>query len=77
MLSEFCHSPVAGPPCSTAWLRLVRQDTRLIRHGKAEHGPDRPWIESFSMELHTRERRPFMNEDGIPQTRHCLFPSVL
>jgi len=29
------------------------------------------------MELHTRERRPFMNEDGIPQTRHCLFPSVL
>jgi hypothetical protein len=74
--SEFSHFPFFEQPCLTAWLRPGCQNTRLIRYGKAEHGEDRPGVDFQPMERPTRVR-PFLNENGTYQTRHCLFPSIL
>jgi hypothetical protein len=84
--SEFSHSlpaeasAQAGPffekPCLTAWLHPGCQNICIIRYAKAEHGSDRPWVDFLPLERPTRVR-PFLNEIGTHQTRHCLFPNIL
>ncbi|MFH1136161.1 MAG: hypothetical protein V1816_08750 [Pseudomonadota bacterium] len=73
--TEFSHHPFFERPCLTAWLHPGSQKTRLIKYGKAEHGADWPWVDFQPMELPTRAR-PFLNEIGTRQARHCLFPNI-
>lgn len=71
--------PFFEPPCLIPpWAGLLPgcRNTRLIRYGKAEHGADRPWVDFLPAERPTHVR-PFLNEIVAPQTRHCLFPSIL
>jgi hypothetical protein len=74
--SEFSHSPFFEQPCLTAWLHPGCQNTRIIRYAKAEHGADWPWVDFLTAER-PASVRPFLNEIGAPQTRHCLFPNIL
>jgi hypothetical protein len=74
--SEFSHSPFFEQSCLTAWSCPGSQITRHIKYGKAEHGADRPWVDFLPVERPARVR-PFLNEMGTHQTRHCLFPNIL